>query len=191
VPSLAEPSWRPTLAVALVIVGLVLGSNLLNAAIPVPVRDTEAEGRGTTTGSALQLQVGVRVSPPEGWTASRLDAKVFRLTRGNVVLDIVIEPFTGTNRQRYDKYKEEDLRPEFVPPVAILPSAPIQLGRHVGARGLYFGTLTGGRGSISGQVTAFSQAGMSVLFDAWRPTGVSQPRDIDLIEATLEVDAWR
>jgi len=88
--------WRPTIMVASVLLAVVFGTQIINAALPAarPV----GPGPVAAPGTAIPVGNGVYIYPPQGWVAQAAGSAAVRLTKGSVELyartDLTGDPAT-------------------------------------------------------------------------------------------------
>jgi hypothetical protein len=173
---------RPTVMVAVFILVMFFGAQLVNAVLPA-----QAIGPGIQPGPAGSVEIGpLRIHLASGWQALETDFGP-RLARGSVAIDIQSAAYVGDAASLYDEFVEDGLAPHATGFMATPPSlVPVGPGI-AGARGAYTGVF--GVGEVEGQLTAFIVGGTGFVFDAWGRAGTlrSLLADVELMIDTLEV----
>ncbi|MEO7117738.1 MAG: hypothetical protein ABIZ34_02070, partial [Candidatus Limnocylindrales bacterium] len=180
--------WRPTGIVLGIILALVFGTQLLNAALPA--RTGTGPDPQPQPGTPIDVGQGVRVYPQAGWSADTSVADQVRLQKGSAVVDVfVFAGFQGDASALLSSYVEQRLRPG-AGQLAVSGSQaiPVTAGSP-GVRATYVGNFTGVQQAIEGELTAISLGGRAILFDGWANQGQLGPAldEVHLMAQTVEV----
>jgi hypothetical protein len=191
--------WRPTIAVAAVILCLVFGMQIVDGAIPVPGAPTNPGGPGTPSGPGNPIVVAdnVLVYPLAGWAqASTTDASHLQLQKGAVVFDLYVYPVSNVSSTSaasvLDAYVQQSLR-QNSSQLQVSATQQVAVNGVTGSRLGYVGNFAN-LGVIEGEVTSFirqSQAAGSVdiVVDAWATQGqlASGVNDVEQMIQTVAV----
>ena len=178
--------WRPTIIVASVLLAVVFGTQIINAALPAarPV----GPGPVAAPGTAIPVGNGVYIYPPQGWVAQAAGSAAVRLTKGSVELYVRTD-LTGDPATMLDTYVRQVLETA-ASQLTVTTPAPIPLAPGTPAlRSAYVGTFDGISQTMEGQLTALVLQGRPILFDAWAIQGQlsAAANELDRMIATVEV----
>lgn len=166
--------WRATLIVAGILIALVLGTQLINWAIPTPARTGSVGGSvpgATRPGAPIQVTNGLSFLPVGGWQEAQRfsdDLPGVRLQKGNVIFEV------RTTRERFAGSVTDLLDRVFGRVASDLSGSqhteprPVPLGNGLnGVRLSYQGTNTGNGRVQEGELTVFmSPSGVGILAHA-------------------------
>jgi hypothetical protein len=190
-----DPSGnRPAAIVGLVLLALVFGSLVINAAIPARGAPGVGNGPGPgpqpPPGGSVEFAGGVHVYPQPGWTYGMPAQDQLRLEKGAAVLDVFVDASVqGDSAAVLTWYLENVLRPSAsqlaVSEVQVVPAS----GGATGVRQTYTGNFVGVQQPLEGQLTAVILGGRPLIFDAWGAQGQLAPAlgDIGRMIDTTEV----
>jgi hypothetical protein len=155
-PRVRERRWWPALVVALSILALVVGGQLVRGALP----------------AVSPVTVGdVRVQPRPGWELDATQPGVARLRRGSAVLDIYAAPRSYTGPEGLAaSYVDQVLRPGLSQLTTAQPTTTTIAGGVPAVRVGYVG-LTPDGVAIEGVLVAADGPRSGVVFDAAAPEG--------------------
>ena len=185
---------RPTLIVAGVLVALVLGTQIVNAFIPIPnqVPGGPSNPGGPAVGARpVDIGLGARVYALPGWQQLEAGGALqgVRLQKGSVVVDFRVTQFTGDQVALLTAYVDQILKPDAqqlnVNGVTVVPVN----GKNA-ARATYLGLFNGVTGAVEGELTTLvSAGGTGVIVDAWGAQGSLTPAlgEVHAMVNTLEV----
>lgn len=198
--------WRPTITVAAVILALVFGVQIVNAALPVPSGLQNGPGNpsgpGTPSGPGSPIVVGnnnVVVYPRQGWSQLQLPSPQtsvdgLRLQKGAAVFDLRLFTIAGGTQANTGA---SDLATYYVQAVLgpgasqLQTSTPQQVPVNgvTGVRVTYLGNFNGVQQPIEGQVTAFVRGTQGLVVDGWANQGQLSGAvdDIEQMIQTIEV----
>jgi hypothetical protein len=171
-PAVARGWWskldpetrRPTMAVAAIIAVLVLGTQVVNDAIPTPA------GADQATGATVEVGPGVQITRLSGWVVkAHKDAPGIRLQKGGVFIDLYPETFAGDSVALANAYLTDVLEPDATD-VSASGVEVVDIRAGPAARFTYVGIFTGASGTIEGEVTALPGS-PAVIVDAWGAEG--------------------
>ena len=173
---------RPTVTVAVIILVLFFGAQLVNGILPA-----SAGGPGPQPQPGGAVDIGpIRMHLASGWQAIDTDGGV-QVVRGSVAMDFQTLAFSADAATLYNAFVSQALAPNATGFAATDPSL-VQVGPGIpGARGAYTGLF--GVGEVEGQLTAFVVGGTGVVIDAWGPMGSLRALlgDVELMISTIEV----
>jgi hypothetical protein len=166
-----------TLAVAVIVLGLCFGSQILNGVISAP---------GGPSDQVLDAGP-FRLTLLPGWQSATSPSGGLSVAKGSVEIDILALNSTGDAAALYDSYVAETLAPGATGFGATEPS-PLEIGGVPAARGAYTGLLGTGAGQVEGEVTTVVVLDQGYVFDAWGPMGTlhGQLSDIEQMLATID-----
>lgn len=190
---LASGGWRGTIALAASIALLVLGTQIINAAIPTPTKGPQGPGNGDTGGAGVTVAKRVVVHPASGWTVEGTLGTIpgIRLTRGDVSLDVRETTWTeGGPATFLDSYIARIIKPDTTQFDLTSAEATVVANQYKGIRATYVGLFKGVANPIEGQMTGVVfKDGLAIVFDAWAPQGslTGSLADIKTMIDTTEV----
>jgi hypothetical protein len=187
---------RPTLIVAAVLIVLVIGSQFLNALVPVSAgADNGLPGdaqRQPANGSPVDIGNGVRVTPPAGWVAvgAPVGLPGVRFQRGAITVEVGIAAFSASPRDLVLAYVNSVFAPAVQDVKVSAVSTGVAGNGRPTARATYaasfkdFGTAV--EGELSGQV---SPNGIGIVVNAYGPQGqlAGSLDDVHAFVDTIEV----
>lgn len=202
--------WRTTVAVAVLIVGIVGGANLVNAAVPLPtdpitpvvpgpaIPDPEPDpvdpGTGgqppvdpgpVDPGSAVEVGHGLVLYPPAGWSVVASEPGQVALQKGGVVLVALATPYDGDPATLADTYAEA-----FFAGGQFQSSSPETgtLGDGVPAVVIAWSGIADGA-QYDGVLAAGAASGTGMILNAIAPKGQFQgiAGDLGVIGDTLQI----
>jgi hypothetical protein len=161
--------WRPTLAVAAVLLAVVFGTQLVNAALPAP-RPGGGNEPVPAPGTPVELAPGVNIYPQPGWIHE--GAGSTRLRKGPIAFDVNVQSQVWADPGAlYQAYVEQILRPG-ASQLTATPGQVVQVGGGQAAvQGTYVGTFQQVQQPIEGQLTAVIINGRAMVFDVWSVQG--------------------
>ena len=180
-PPVRERRWLPTIAVVVVIVGVVFGGYAVAGSLSTP------------SGQPVSVGGVVFVYPLRGWEHADTfaDPPGIRLAKGSGALDVAAVPFSGTEQDLLREYVEQVLEPDANQLQVSDPGHVTLGGGRMGARAVYVGSFGDVQTPIEGEVTAvMTDSGIGVIFDGWAPSGALQYviTDIEAMVAGAEIE---
>jgi hypothetical protein len=198
--------WRTTVVVGALMVGTVLGANLVNAAVPLPAEPVAQEQPIPTIpadqpveppveppadpgpvgpGSAVEVGYGLVVYPPAGWTVVASEPGSVALQRGGVILLVLATPWEEDPAALADAYAEG-----FFADGQFQAATPqtATLGNGIPAVAIAWSGIIDGA-QYDGVIAAGVESGTGAVLNAIAPSGQLQgvAGDLDTIAATLQV----
>ena len=199
--------WRTTIVVAVLLVGTVLGANLVNAAIPLPSNPGPVDpGPGvpgdpnpnpgqptappvdpgpSVPGAGLKVGSGVVVYPPDGWSVVGSESGQVVLQKGAAVILVLGTPWTTSPLDLVVVYRDAFFKGgQFT---ANEPQS-LQIGNGIPAAGFqYTGVLEGSQ--VDGAIIAGAAGGSGVLVNVIASAGGLQgvSDDVDQILGTVQI----
>jgi hypothetical protein len=199
--------WRTTIVVASLLVGTVLGANLVNAVVPLPSNIGAVDpgpgvpgnpdpdpGQPTAPpidpgpgvpGAGLEVGSGVVVYPPDGWSVVGSESGQVVLQKGAAVIVVLATPWTTSPVDLVVAYRDS-----FFEGGQLTANEPqsLQIGNGIPAAGFqYTGVLDGSQ--VDGAIIAGAAGGSGVLVNviasAGGLPGVSD--DVDLLVGTVQI----
>jgi hypothetical protein len=158
---------RQTVIVAAILATLFFGTQILDEALPAAASPSEIS---TAPGDAVPIGDGWRITPLDGWLASKHDSgSGIRLEKGVVVLDLFPEQYDSASALATD-YLDQALQAN----ATQLTASDIETVTVPGgsaASFAYQGIFPESDGAIEGEVTAIVSGQTGVVADAWASQG--------------------
>ena len=200
--SLDPTNRKPTLWVAIALIALVIGSQFIDALVPIP-RGGVGPGPGgggggggqPGIGNTVDLGNGVHVTPPVGWvpvgTPNGLPGAKFQ--KGAVIVEVGIAAFTSTPKDLLVAYVNQVLAPSAQDAKVSAATTGTAGNGKPTARATYTGSFkdigTAVEGELSTQVTVNGANGIGVVVNGYAPQGQlsGSLNDVHLFVDTLQV----
>jgi hypothetical protein len=158
---------RQTLIVAAILAAMFFGTQVLDEALPAAASPGEI---ATAPGDAVPIGSGWRITPLDGWVASRHDdGDGIRLEKGVVVIDLYAEPTDSASLLAQD-YLDQALKANATQLTASDIGTTAESGGSA-VRFTYQGIFPEADGAIEGEVTAIVAGSSGVVADAWSDQG--------------------
>ncbi len=191
--------WRPTIAVAVVILSLFFGMQIVDGAIPIPGAPTNPGGPVTPSGPGNPIVVSnsVLVYPLGGWAqASTQGTNHVQLQKGAVVFDLYVFPVSNVSSTSaasvLDAYVQQSLQ-QNSSQLQTTAKQQVAVNGVTGSRLGYVGNF-GSLGVIEGEVTSFvrqspAAGSVAIVVDGWATQGQlsSGINEIEQMIQTVEV----
>lgn len=201
--------WRTTLVVAALMVGAVVGANLVNAAVPLPEEpaipdvpaptipgadpgpvepgpvEPPADAGPVTPGSPVEVGHGLVLYPPAGWTVVAAETGSVALQKGGVILLALATPWEGDPASLADTYAQaffaEGQFQSATPKTGTLGNGVPSVV--IGWSGIVDGS------QYDGAIAAGVASGTGMVLNAIAPKGQFQgvADDLDAIGETLQI----
>ncbi len=199
--------WRTTIAVGILLIGTVLGANLVNAVVPLPSR-TEAVNPGpgvpaqpnpnpgqptaapvqpqpVAPGTGLAVGSGVTVYPPDGWSVVGSQSGQVVLQKGAGVIVVLAMSWAKSPNDLVVAYRDAFFKNgQFT---ANEPQS-LQIGNGIPAAGFqYTGVFEGSQ--VDGAIVAGAAGGSGVAVNVIAPSGGLQSvsDDADKLLRTVQI----
>jgi hypothetical protein len=198
--------WRTTMIVAAIMIGTVVGVNVVNAAIPLPAETTGAVEPGpgvpgstpqaddpaapdtgpVAPGTPVDVGSGVAVYPPEGWTVTGSEQGQVVLQKGGVVALVLAGAYDGTPAELEAEYSKAFFEANGQFSSGDPQSTEIGNGIPAVAVG-YTGVSDGNQ--LDGVMAIGVASGTGVVVNAFAPSGALEPvvADLDSLVTTLQL----
>jgi hypothetical protein len=158
---------RQTLIVAAILAAMFFGTQVLDEALPAAASPGEI---ASAPGDAVPIGSGWRITPLDGWVATRHDSgDGIRLEKGVVVIDLFPEAYDSAGELATD-YLDQALKANATQLTASEIGTTPEPGGSA-ARFTYQGIFPEADGAIEGEVTAIVAGGNGVVADAWSDQG--------------------
>jgi hypothetical protein len=192
---------RPTLLVAGVLLALVIGSQFLNALVPVP-RGGGSVGGGTggggtgtgqpASGTPVDIGNGVRVTPPAGWVAvgSPQNLPGVKFQRGAVTVEVGIASFDQAPKDLLVAYVNQILAPSAQDAKVSSATSVVAGNGKPTARATYTGSFKDVGTAVEGELsTQVSPTNIGIVVNAYAPQGqfTASLNDVHAFVDTIEV----
>ena len=164
---------RPTLLVAAALIALVIGSQFLNALVPV----SRGGGGGSQppVGVPVDIGNGVRVTPPSGWVAVGSPMGQLpgvRFQRGAVTVDIAIVSYSASPRELLIAYVSQVLDSASQDAKVSEPTNVRAGNGRPTARSTYTASFKDIGTAVSGELsTQVSDNGIGIIVNGYAPQG--------------------
>jgi hypothetical protein len=169
-----------------ILLAIVFGTQLVNAALPTP-----GQGPGVdpapVPGTPIEVAPGVRVYPQPGWIQEA--GSTNRLRKGPIALDVNVPSGSWADPGAlYQAFVDQVLR-QGATQLSATPGQVVQVRGGPGVQGTYVGTFQQVQQPVEGQVTAIIVNGRAIVFDAWSVQGqLGQGlHEVSLMIGTVEV----
>ncbi len=191
---------KPTLIVAGLLLALVLGSQFINALIPIP-RSTGVPGGPPNggpqpgLGNPVDIGNGVRLTPPAGWVPVGNPAGLpgVKFQKGATTVEVGIASFSASPKDLLVAYVNQVLAPSAQDAkVSAATTGNAGNGRPT-ARATYTGSFkdfgTAVEGELTTQVVTIGQNGIGIVVNAYAPQGqlTGSLGDVHAFADTIEV----
>jgi hypothetical protein len=192
---------RPTIYVAIAIIALVIGSQFLNALVPIPRGGVGGGGGGgggggqPGLGNPVDIGNGVRVTPPAGWVpvGNPTGLPGLKFQKGPILVEVGIASFTSSPKDLLVAYVNQILAPSAQDAkVSAAQTGTAGNGRPT-ARATYTGSFkefgTAVEGELSTQVVTVGNTGIGIVVNAYGPQGTlaGSLTDVHTFVDTIEV----
>jgi hypothetical protein len=170
---------RPTIFVAIALVALVIGSQFLNALVPIPrggVNNGPGPGNNQQpgVGNTVDIGNGVRITPPAGWVPVGNPTQLpgLKFQRGAVTVEVGIAAFTASPKDLLVAYVNQVLAPNAQDAkVSAAQTGTAGNGKPT-ARATYTGSFKDFGTAVEGELsTQVSQTGIGIVVNAYAPQG--------------------
>ncbi len=169
---------RPTIIVAIALVALVLGSQFLNALVPVSAgqrrRRRWRQQRQPVAGAPVDIGNGIRVTPPAAWVpvATPLGLPGVRFQRGACTTEVGIAGFDASPKDLLVAYVNQILAPATQNVnVSAAATGVGGNGRPI-ARATYTGAIKDLGTAVEGEITTqVTPSGIGIIVNAYAPQG--------------------
>jgi hypothetical protein len=178
--------WRPTLAVGGILLAIVFGTQLVNAALPTP-RPGNGNDPAPVPGTPVEVAPGVRIYPQPGWIQEAAGAS--RLRKGPIALDINLQSQPWSDPGTLYQAFVDQVLSQGATQLSATPGQVVQVRGGPAVQGTYVGTFQQVQQPVEGQVTAVIINGRAIVFDAWSVQGqLGQGlHEVSLMIGTVEV----
>jgi hypothetical protein len=198
--------WRTTLVVAAIMIGTVIGANIVNAAVPLPADPSSAAGPGpgvpgatplpgdpappdrgpVSPGTPVDVGSGVALYPPNGWTVTASEQGQVVLQKGGVTLVATAGAYDGTPAELAAAYSESFFAANGQFSAGEPQSA--EIGGSIPAVAFAYAGVAEGN-LVDGVMAVGVAEGTGVVLNAFAPAGQLEPAiaDIDAIATTLQL----
>ncbi len=199
---LDRTGWRTTIAVALVMIGVFGGANLVNAVVPLPTNPGTVTGNpgqtgtgqpGTgpaqpgpvTAGQPTDVGSGVKIYAPAGWSVTQSQDGSTAFSRGSAVVIVTVGSFSGSPADLEKQYRAQFTDMQFS------GSAPNQatMGSGIPAVAVVYTAVLQGKTQVDGIYVVGVSKGVGVVVNALAPQGQLQAlsADISAIVGSVQV----
>ena len=177
--------WRGTLALGAALIVLTVGTQAINAAIPVPTGPVDPG----TEGGGIPVSTRVAIHPASGWTVGgRLESPDgIRFEHGDVVLDVRTTTWTtGGPGPFLSDYLKKTVEPDTTSFDLTSVDETVVANQYPAVLATYVGTFKGVASPLEGRVIGIVfKDGLAIVFDAWAPEG-SLSADLDDLKDMLD-----
>ena len=166
---------RPTLLVAAALVALVIGSQFLNALVPVSRGGGGGGGGGGQPAAGVPVAIGngVWVTPPPGWVAvgTPVGLPGVRFQRGATTVEVGIASFSASPHELLTAYVNQVLAPTAQD---VKVSEPVNVRAGNGrptARSIYTASFKDVGTAVDGELSTQVENGIGIVVNGYAPKG--------------------